>query len=478
LLVAALAVILPVTFATGEPRDPARPTRAAAAAGPAGATISLRAATVKLPRSFFGLSIEYFELPMYERFLPEFERILSLLHIAGDGPQVIRIGGDSADMTYWNPGTTLSGSLFTLTDAWFAQTATLVRDLGLRLLIDLRLVDSSPPEAAAEAQAAITRLPSGSIAGFEIGNEPDQYGHHYSISDYVAAFRADQRALAPVAPQVPVLGPAITSTSTNYNWLRGVIAGDHSQLGVLTGHRYPLGACAKPGQSTYPTVPKLLGESLSAGLAQSVAPAVRLAHGAQRPFRLDELNSVTCGGKPGVSDTFATALWAPDALFALLQTGIDGVNVHIRPTKVNGPLALTSHGLTARPLLYGLILFARTLGPGGRMVKLNASIPRSVDLKAWAARVQGNVLHVLLIDKSPRAVNVELRLPASAPATVQRLLAPSVRATSGVTLAGQQLGADGGLTGTPVLQTVAHRAGGYPVSVPGSSAALLSVKLR
>jgi hypothetical protein len=38
-----------------------------------------------------------------------------------------------------------------------------------------------------------------------------------------------------------------------------------------------------------------------------------LAHRAGFPFRLTEQNSVTCGGLAGVSNTFATALWAPAA---------------------------------------------------------------------------------------------------------------------------------------------------------------------
>ena len=256
-----------------------------------------------------------------------------------------------------------------------------------------------------------------------------------------------------------------------------MLTGDHAQLGVLTGHRYPLGACAHPGQPLYPTFAKLLSESVSAGFARSVLPAVLLAHGARRPFRLDELNSVTCGGVPGVSNTFATALWAPDALFELLETGIDAINLHIRSTKINGPLAITAEGLKPRPLLYGLILFARMLSPGGRMLRLGVHAPPSTDLKAWAARVPGNILHVLLIDKSPRRLNVNLRLPASAAATVQRLLAPSVRATRGVTLGGQQLGPDGRWTGRRVTQTVLPRAGLYQVPVPGYSAAMLSVKL-
>ena len=51
---------------------------------------------------------------------------------------------------------------------------------------------------------------------------------------------------------------------------------------------------------------------------------------------------------------------------------------------------------------------------------------------------------MLLIDKGSRGARVALHLPATAPsATVQRLLAPSVSATSGVTLAGQRLASDG-----------------------------------
>ena len=44
----------------------------------------------------------------------------------------------------------------------------------------------------------------------------------------------------------------------NFNWLRGTVASDRAQLGVLSGHRYPLGACAAPGTTGFPTVEKLL----------------------------------------------------------------------------------------------------------------------------------------------------------------------------------------------------------------------------
>jgi hypothetical protein len=428
----------------------------------------------KLPSSFFGLSVEFSELPMYEQFLPSFERVLSLLRIAGNGPQVLRIGGDSADITFWNPGSrTLPAAAFVLTPAWFTQASSLIRDAGLRVLFDLNLRHSTAAQAADEATAARSRLPAGSIVGYEVGNEPDRYGGGYSIPDYNRDFRAYAAALAGIAPSVPVLGPAITSTLTNFNWLRGAVTSDRPQLGVLSGHRYPLGACAAPGTTGFPTVQKLLSQTLTSGLASSVQSAVTLAHRAGLRFRLDEVNSVTCGGTRGVSDTFATALWAPGALLSLLGTHLDAVNVHIRPTKVNGPLALGASGFIPRPLLYGLILFARTMSPAGALVNLKLSSPLPAHLEAWGVRVPGDTMHVLLINKGTSGQTVRLRLGSGRSVTVERLLASSARARSGVTLAGQTLRPDGSLGGQQVTQRLQGQPTGYPVTVPAASAALV-----
>src|SRR5207248_3262145 len=190
----------------------------------------------------------------------------------------------------------------------------------------------------------------------------------------------------------------------------------------------------------------------SAGLARSVRNAVWLAHRAGLKFRLTEMNSVTCGGLRGVSDTFATALWAPDTLFELMRAGVDGVNVHLRANTINAPFALTRAGLVARPLMYGLLLFTRMLGQDARLVDVRTRAAPSLRLKAWAVRIKPRVLRLLLIDKGRRSASVMLRVPGRGPAVVQRLLAPSVTARSGVTLAGQQLDRAGLWAGRRTLQ--------------------------
>ena len=66
-----------------------------------------------------------------------------------------------------------------MTPSWLKQVSVLVRRSGVRLILDLNLVTTSPAISAQWAGAAEAALPHGSIAGFEIGNEPDLYNRKY-----------------------------------------------------------------------------------------------------------------------------------------------------------------------------------------------------------------------------------------------------------------------------------------------------------
>ena len=508
-----------------------------------------------VPRSFLGISTEYWALPLYARRMALFERVLEMLHVPGSGPFVVRVGGDSADHAFWAPrAARLPPWAFTLNSTWLGQVRELVHRLGVHLIVDLNLITDTPAEAAAWASAAEHGLPRHSIVGFEIGNEPDIYSHRGWIAttagrmiadaqlsaraggrlpadlggaltsdlggrlslglggrlssragcrfssragaglssgaggqlpsgltpaDYVTDFRAYTAALHGVAPGVPLLGPALANPHANVRWIARLLADKPAALKTVSVHRYPYSACAKRrGQADFPTLSRLLSRQASAGLTRSLEPAIALAHRAGLPIRLTELNSITCGGRAGLSNAFATALWAPAALLHLARAGIDGVNVHIRANTINAPFALSAGGLTARPLLYGLILFARTLGPSAALAPVALRAPSSPHLSAWAVRVRGSELHVLLINEGRRAVKVTLRLPTTGSAWVQRLLAPSAASASHVTLAGQQLGRDAAWQRQRVEPQIAAATGGYRVTVPRFSAALLGARLR
>jgi len=485
----------------GAPADPG--TAGRPAVSPAQVTVSADAPQTPVPRSFLGLSTEYWALPQWADQMPLLERALSLVKVRGGGPLILRIGGDSADHSIWDPtAAPMPPWAFTLAPVWLRQARALVRALGTRIILDLNLITDTPGAAAQWARAAQAALPRRSIVAFEVGNEPDIYSradwralvagrrfdgrgpaapslpHALTARDYVTDFRAYARALGQVAPHVTLAGPALANPIHHMPWVSALIDGAQRSLGLVTIHRYPYTGClGRRDTRSYATFGRVLGPAASTGMAAALRPLIDAAHDAGIPLRLTELNSVNCGGRPGVSDAFATALWAPDALFALLRDGVDGVNLHVRADAVNAPFALGPQGLQARPLLYGLVLFARALGPRARLVTLRSHISRALDLGAWAVRVGGDTLHVVLIDKGRRSARVALHLPATGRVYVERLLAPSVRSPAGVTLGGREIGANGRWQGLAADQAVAPRNGRYVVNVRSMSAALLSLRL-
>jgi len=447
-----------------------------------------------IPASFLGISTEYWSMPLWARHLSLLDRVLSVVH--GPGPLVLRIGGDSADRTFWSPVRELPEWAFELTPAWLREVRAIVRHTHARLILDLNLVTATPMIAARWARVAEARLPRHSIIGFEIGNEPDLYSRtlwqaaiaggraarvlplQITASSYADAYTAYSRALSRAAPGVPLLGPALSEPRANLGWISRLLAAPHPGLAAVTVHRYPYSACVTPSDPSYPTIARVLSENATAGMARTVLGAVRVARTAGLPVRLTELNSITCGGVSGISNTFATALWAPDALFELLHAGVSAVSVHVRAEAINAAFSLGRRGLYAHPLLYGMVMFNRMLGPDSQLVSLRLRARRQLHLKAWAVRSGRSTLRVLVIDKGGRSANVGLTLPAQGSATVQRLLAPSVRATRGVTLAGQRLGANGHWRRRPVITAVPRGPRGYTLAVPRYSAAVLTVHLR
>ncbi len=51
---------------------------------------------------------------------------------------------------------------------------------------------------------------------------------------------------------------------------------------------------------------------------------------------MDETNSVSCGGVPGISNTFASALWASAYITQAMAAGTVGVNLQGNPNNCPG----------------------------------------------------------------------------------------------------------------------------------------------
>jgi hypothetical protein len=216
----------------------------------------------------------------------------------------------------------------------------------------------------------------------------------YDLRAFTAEFSALRRRL----PQVPLAGPTVGALPRLQN-LRSFLAAE-PMLRVVTLHRYPLNRCfTTPGSPNYPTVSNLLSSSASRGLASGLTRYIRIAHQRGDSFRIDEINSVACGGKAGVSDTLASALWALEALSAVARSGADGVNIHTFAGARYGLFTFhragTAWSAFVRPEYYGLLMFAQAAPPGSRL--LSATSTGRTEVRAWGTRATDGRIRVVLI---------------------------------------------------------------------------------
>ena len=183
---AAVAVVLIATSGSTPPAPsaasllvvPARDTHSP----PAPAVVTIRAGgpVAAIPHSFLGLSSEYWTLPKDERHIALYRRLLRYLHVPGDGRFVLRIGGDSSDHTFYDPtAVQLPSWAFGINGQFVTETALVVREMQLRVILDQNLITGTPATAAGWARAAQKAMPPGSIIGYEIGNEPDLYSQSF-----------------------------------------------------------------------------------------------------------------------------------------------------------------------------------------------------------------------------------------------------------------------------------------------------------
>ena len=256
---------------------------------------------------------------------------------------------------------------------------------------------------------------------------------------------------------------------------------------TLTSHAYGLNQCVKdPAARSYPSVSHLLTLFASReNMLHYDAPYIALAHADGGRFRVDEMGSVTCHGRAGVSNTMASALWALDALFYLDSQGVDGVNLHSYPGSSNGLFDFTHvNGIwdaTVHPLYYGALMFAQAAPEGSRLLAVRGG--GQPQLRAWSTLGTDHKVRVLLINDSLRSAGrITVHSPAgwgSEAAAIERLLAPSASATTGITLGGRSFppGTDGVLA-APQNLTVSPQRGAYPVTMAPGTAALLTLSPR
>ena len=476
-------------------------------------TISATPVSPPLPGGFVGLAFTYSALPEWVSASgPVDPVLLHLIHnLAPSGRPSLRIGGESADRSWWpirgmhkSPGLT-----YDLTNEWTEIAHRLAHASKAKLMLGLNLQADQPRIDKVEARQLLARVGRHYIQSFQIGNEPELYKAipwykvvrgrpvvwYSKIGRSVYArprsygspqFDAEVARILKVIPRYPIAGPETNIPSWTQSFERFVRPG--GPVSTLTTHAYGVNNCVKdPKSLIYPNVPNVLRLRASRNLLRGMAPYISLIHRRHGSDRIDEMGAVTCTGPAGVSNSLATGLWAIDALFDAARQGVDGVNLHSDYTRINNLFTLRRYGgvyrATVQPIYYGAMMFSRADPAGSRL--LDVADGTSSTVRVWASR-RGSTTRIMVInDGLSHAKRVTIRLASSlrAPtATVQRLRASGTRgayATRGITLGGRSFGqTTTGVLGVPRLSTIHASGGGFTVSVGKGSAALLVVDRR
>jgi hypothetical protein len=474
---------------------------AASAAAPGGsarhaASVSIGGRLRRIPGSFLGLSVEYSELSQYLQLGTPVGNVIHLLQVGDSSPLIFRIGGASADRTWWRePGQpALPIGVLGIGPAWLAELHTMATQDHLRVLLDLNLAAHAPGMATSLVTAA-TRVLGRALAGVEVGNEPDHYGRQpwllrqlpvatepglsshwnrgYTPEDYARDYRGYAQDLRQAFPHLAIGAPDLASPAIR--WLVPLFRMGPLHPNFVSVHRYASSSCWPKDSPRYPSIPLLLSNRVTTGLAASVRHVIAFSQAHGTPVRIGEMGTISCGGNDGVANAFATALWAPDVLFEFLKAGVSAVNWHLRPDAYNAPFALRSPSIQARPALYGMAMFAQMIsGSGGVLLRSSVNAP-GLNLKVWAVR-HPHSEDVLVLNKGYGSATVTVGAVRGQWVSVGRLTGPSSRATRGVRYEGRWIGADGSWHGRRRITRLPTRAGTVRLTVPGISAALLTFR--
>ena len=422
-------------------------------------TIPREANGPHMPDDYIGLSYEVQQLVDSSFFSAENARLVrefKALSVHG----VLRLGGNTSEFEWWKPASDTMEPAHPQTREvvgepkaqYYPVTAEAVRNLagflratGWTCLYGIGMGTNTPEQPAEEAEYVAKTL-GDRLQYFQIGNEVDLFSHHlrdpktWNVKAYLDEWLPIARA---VTKAVPGARFGMPDVAANVGWLTEIAEMWPSikyppHVTTLTHHYYFGGPATNPAVS----IPNLLNPASMERVQKMADTATAAADKMGVRVRMTEGNTCYRGGKPGVSDVFAPALWSADYSLLLARNNYSGVNLHggtgksvansvggslpgdvmlkdagatpgqiaSHPHPFYTPIATFGDEYTLEPVAYGL-KFAGALC-GATLVKpdLSAQIQSTgVDATAYAAMLPGGAMTVVILNKDAER-NLDLTL--------------------------------------------------------------------
>ena len=411
------------------------------------ATVTVAATPVgAIGPGFAGLSYEKSQMAN-PFFSPSNADAIGLFRLIG--PSLLRIGGNSVDKTTWEPnGAGRTSGQIAPSD--IDALAGFLKATGWQVLYGVNLAQSTPALASGEVAYAVQSL-GPYLYGIEIGNEVDLYAGNYfpsswGFSDYLTLWESFVAAIREQSPNVPLTGPVAADNISGF--VKPFAAAEGKNVILLSDHYYRAN-----GQLATSTVSLLV--SPDTNIVTQAKDMLAVSQSVDVPYRFAETNSFYNGGSPNVSDSYASALWVIDHLFACASNGAQGINLHGGGNSTGYTPIADSSGVVVEARAG--ILWSDAVHAGWFGVVAETSINAgAVNATAYTVQSANGALNIFINNKDQaQTLNVSIELPqAAASAQMIQMTGPSLSATTGVAIQGGTISANGSLPRNPALALV------------------------
>jgi hypothetical protein len=402
-----------------------------------------------MPEDYVGLSYEVQQLVNPAFFSPKNAGLIrAFTALSAHG--VLRLGGNTSEFEWWKPTSDAQEPEHPRTRVvegepkpqYYPVTAEAVRNLagfllatGWTCLYGIGMGTNTPEHAAAEAEFVAKTL-GDRLQYFQIGNEVDMFDRHlrdpktWNAKTYLDEWLAIARAVIKAVPDAKFGMPDVAA---NVGWLTQIAemwpsVQNPPHVTTLTHHYYFGGPATNPEVN----IPNLLRPATMARVQKTADTATAAADKMGARVRMTEGNTCYRGGKPGVSDVFASALWSADYSLLLASNNYSGVNLHggtgksvansvggslpgdvmlqeagatpeqiaSHPHPFYTPVATFDDKYALEPVAYGLIFAGALCGATLMKASLTSQIQATgIDATAYAAKLQGGEITVVILNK-------------------------------------------------------------------------------
>jgi hypothetical protein len=423
-----------------------------------------------MPIDFVGLSYEVQQLSDPSFFSAQNSGLIREFK-ALSSTGVLRLGGNTSEFAYWKPTPDSpepehpqvhevvgepKAQFYAVTGEAVRSLAEFLRATGWNCIYGIGMGTNTSAHAAEEA-AFVAETLGDRLQYFQIGNEADLFSRHlrdpktWSAKTFVEEWLMLARA---IATRVPGARFGMPDVASNASWLTEIADQWPSiqsppQVTTLTHHYYFGGPATNPEVN----IPNLLKPATMQKVQNTANIATAAASKIGARVRMTEGNTCYRGGKPGVSDVFAAALWSADYSLLLATNNYSGINLHGGTGKsvansVGGslpgdallqeqgatPEAIASHphpfytpiatfgsDYALQPVAYGLN-FAGSFS-GGTLLKTDFSTKlqaAGINATAYAAKLAGSKTSVIILNKDAATeLQVELDFLGNTNGTVE-----------------------------------------------------------